>query len=144
MYDGASAFGELSLMYSAPRAASIVAAVDCSLFSLDLRSFRFILSKTASSGLMAKCEFVKKVKRAAVAASLPALRGSQSKALKRVVHCETLSRSLSPRAHTPRHILQYRSRQHQFMGSVGCSVCCAVPKTTAAVAFARTKRFVKH
>eukprot|EP00614_Pseudopedinella_elastica_P011081 CAMPEP_0172595798 /NCGR_PEP_ID=MMETSP1068-20121228/15442_1 /TAXON_ID=35684 /ORGANISM="Pseudopedinella elastica, Strain CCMP716" /LENGTH=644 /DNA_ID=CAMNT_0013394505 /DNA_START=15 /DNA_END=1946 /DNA_ORIENTATION=+ len=61
-YDGASAFGELSLMYSAPRAATIRADTDCNCYSLDLRSFRFILSKTASSGLMAKCEFVKKVK----------------------------------------------------------------------------------
>mmetsp|Transcript_9580 Transcript_9580/g.11597 ORF Transcript_9580/g.11597 Transcript_9580/m.11597 type:complete len:772 (+) Transcript_9580:51-2366(+) len=61
-YTDQAAFGELSLMYSAPRAATIVAASECNLFSLDLRSFRFILSKTASSGLMAKCDFVKRVK----------------------------------------------------------------------------------
>lgn len=60
-YDETGAFGELSLMYNAPRAATVRAATECTLYSLDLRSFRFILSKTASSGLMAKCDFLKKV-----------------------------------------------------------------------------------
>jgi CRP-like cAMP-binding protein len=37
MYDGSAAFGELSLMYSAPRAATIKANGNCRLFTLDLR-----------------------------------------------------------------------------------------------------------
>ena len=61
-YNESAAFGELALMYNAPRAATIRATAECLCYTLDLRSFRFILSKTASSGLMAKCEFVKKVK----------------------------------------------------------------------------------
>ena len=60
-YQDSAAFGELALMYSSPRAATIQATSECMCYTLDLRSFRFILSKTASSGLMAKCEFVKKV-----------------------------------------------------------------------------------
>jgi len=60
-YDKPSFFGELALMYNAPRAATVQSITPCSLFTLDLRSFRFLLSKTAEDGLLAKCSFLKKI-----------------------------------------------------------------------------------
>jgi cAMP-dependent protein kinase regulator len=39
-YDDVGAFGELALMYSSPRAATIRAATSVELFTLDLRTFR--------------------------------------------------------------------------------------------------------
>ena len=55
------AFGELALMYNAPRAASIVAQGPCSLWFIDRRSFHRILAKGASSAQMARCDFLKQV-----------------------------------------------------------------------------------
>jgi cGMP-dependent protein kinase len=56
------AFGELALMYNAPRAASIVATSPCTLWFISRRTFHRILAKGASSAQMARCEFLKQVK----------------------------------------------------------------------------------
>ena len=61
-YTDKAAFGELALMYNAPRAATIKAVDPCMCYTLDMRSFRFILSASASTGLMAKTAFLKKVR----------------------------------------------------------------------------------
>lgn len=60
-YSDSAAFGELALMYNAPRAATIMATEPCMCYTLDMRSFRFILAASASTGLMAKTAFLKKV-----------------------------------------------------------------------------------
>ena len=60
-YDGTAAFGELSLMYNAPRAATIQATSDCAVFSLEKKAFRYILTQTASSSLVQKSKFLKNV-----------------------------------------------------------------------------------
>ena len=62
LYDGVGAFGELSLMYSAPRAATVRAVSPCELFTLDLRSFQMLTMKQATTGLLSRVEFLKKVK----------------------------------------------------------------------------------
>ena len=46
-YVPGEAFGELALLYNAPRAASIVANEDCKLFSLDRESFNHIVKEAA-------------------------------------------------------------------------------------------------
>lgn len=61
-YDGNGAFGELALMYSAPRAATIRATTVVDLYTLDLRTFRFVLAQANESGLMARVNFLRKVK----------------------------------------------------------------------------------
>jgi hypothetical protein len=43
-YDNVGAFGELALMYSSPRAATIRAATPSDLYTLDLRTFRYVLA----------------------------------------------------------------------------------------------------
>ncbi|KAJ1450461.1 kinase-like domain-containing protein [Pelagophyceae sp. CCMP2097] len=60
-YAAGASFGELALLYASPRAASIVAAEDCTLWSLDLKTFhRLAISKglAESEGRVA---FLKKV-----------------------------------------------------------------------------------
>lgn len=42
-YSSGDAFGELALLYNAPRAATITAKSDCTLFSLDRETFNFIV-----------------------------------------------------------------------------------------------------
>ena len=61
-YENTGAFGELALMYSAPRAATVRAATPVELFTLDLRTFRFVLAQANESGLMARVNFLRKVK----------------------------------------------------------------------------------
>ena len=61
-YDNSGAFGELALMYSSPRAATIRATTESELFILDLRTFRMVLAQANENGLMAKVNFLRKVK----------------------------------------------------------------------------------
>jgi len=46
-YHPGEAFGELALLYNAPRAASILAKTDCTLFSLDRETFNHIVKDAA-------------------------------------------------------------------------------------------------
>lgn len=47
-YSSGGSFGELALMYNAPRAASIVAVTDCTLWALDRVTFRSILMENTA------------------------------------------------------------------------------------------------
>lgn len=49
-------------MYSAPRAATVRAALKSELFALDLRTFRSVLAQANENGLMSKVAFLRKVK----------------------------------------------------------------------------------
>lgn len=60
-YREGGAFGELALMYSAPRAATVAATSSCKLCSLDMKNFRLILAGTSSSTMWARCDFLRKV-----------------------------------------------------------------------------------
>ncbi|CAG7814984.1 unnamed protein product, partial [Allacma fusca] len=46
-YDGAGSFGELALMYNMPRAATVQAESDGSLWAMDRQTFRRIVLKNA-------------------------------------------------------------------------------------------------
>ena len=46
-FDGRGSFGELALMYNMPRAASVVAVTDGTLWAMDRRSFRRIVLQSA-------------------------------------------------------------------------------------------------
>jgi CRP-like cAMP-binding protein len=46
-YDGSGSFGELALLYNMPRAATIQAATEGSLWGMDRQTFRRILLKSA-------------------------------------------------------------------------------------------------
>jgi cAMP-dependent protein kinase regulator len=46
-YGEGEAFGELALLYNAPRAASIIAKTDCVLFALDRFTFNNIVKDAA-------------------------------------------------------------------------------------------------
>lgn len=59
-YQSGGCFGELALIYNSPRAASVVATTACKLWTLDLRTFRYILATTSSSKMVTRCEFLKK------------------------------------------------------------------------------------
>lgn len=59
-YNNGGCFGELALIYNSPRAASVIAKSACKLWTLDLKSFRYILSSTASSTMVKRLEFLKK------------------------------------------------------------------------------------
>ena len=61
-YAPGSCFGELALIYNSPRAASVVASEACTLWTLDLKSFRYILATTSSSKMVTRCEFLKNCK----------------------------------------------------------------------------------
>ena len=46
-YSSGEAFGELALLYNAPRAATIIAATDCVLWTLDRETFNNIVKFSA-------------------------------------------------------------------------------------------------
>jgi cAMP-dependent protein kinase regulator len=46
-YQNGEAFGELALLYNAPRAASIISEGECSLYALDRNTFNYIVKDAA-------------------------------------------------------------------------------------------------
>ena len=60
-YVPGEAFGELALLYNAPRAASITANVDCLLWGLDRQTFNHIVKDAAVRNREMYDEFLKKV-----------------------------------------------------------------------------------
>jgi len=54
-------FGELALLYDAPRAATVKAATDCTLYRVDQAAFRHILQAQAQSGEETKTELLSNV-----------------------------------------------------------------------------------
>ena len=56
-----SAFGELALMWNSPRAATIVASEDSTLWSLSRPLFRRLLATSSSNQTVQLCEFLKNV-----------------------------------------------------------------------------------
>lgn len=60
-YGPGGCFGELALIYNAKRAATITATLTCTLWSLDLRTFRRMLATASSSQTMARIEFLRKI-----------------------------------------------------------------------------------
>ena len=61
-YAPGDAFGELALMYNAPRAATIIAKEDCVLFSLDRETFNHIVKDAVVKKRAAYNEFLSKIK----------------------------------------------------------------------------------
>ena len=61
-YNPGEAFGELSLLYNAPRAATIKAKTDADLWMLDRQTFNFIVKGAAAKKREKYEEFLKKVK----------------------------------------------------------------------------------
>ena len=55
-------FGELALMYNAPRAATVKASSDCKLWALDRLAFKVIMMETAASKNSTRSEFLGQVK----------------------------------------------------------------------------------
>ena len=54
-------FGELALLYDAPRAATVKAATDCNLYRVDQQAFRHILQQQATEGEQTKLDLLDKV-----------------------------------------------------------------------------------
>ncbi len=59
--EGGSSFGELALMYDAPRAATIKADVSSDLFRLDRLTFRHLLAKSTASASTESISTLRKV-----------------------------------------------------------------------------------
>ena len=59
-YEDRGCFGELALLYNSPRAASIIAMTACSLWTIDVKTFKYILTSTSSSTMATRCAFLKK------------------------------------------------------------------------------------
>jgi len=57
-----NSFGELALMYNAPRAATVKASSDCKLWALDRLAFKVIMMETAASKNSTRSEFLGQVK----------------------------------------------------------------------------------
>lgn len=62
MYEPGDAFGELALLYNAPRAATITAEGDCLLWELDRATFNAIVKEAASKKREAFEDLMKSVK----------------------------------------------------------------------------------
>jgi cAMP-dependent protein kinase regulator len=60
-YKGGDAFGELAIMYNAPRAATCVAQDDCKLWALDRHSYRSIVIDAAMQKRETYCGFLSRV-----------------------------------------------------------------------------------
>lgn len=60
LYSGV-AFGEIALLYSCPRTATVVAKYDCKLWVINRRAFRGITAEHKKKRLEVKLEFLKKV-----------------------------------------------------------------------------------
>ena len=60
-YKAGDSFGELALIYKAPRAATIMCQTACVLWSIDLITFRQALSNKTSSRMVQRCGFLQGV-----------------------------------------------------------------------------------
>ncbi|CAM9656305.1 unnamed protein product [Pylaiella littoralis] len=60
-YGPGGSFGELALMYNCERAATVRASTPCRLWTMDLTTFRRSLATAASSKIVSRCEFLRKV-----------------------------------------------------------------------------------
>lgn len=61
VYGPGGSFGELALMYNCERAATVRATAPSRLWTMDLSTFRRSLATTASSQIVSRCEFLRKV-----------------------------------------------------------------------------------
>eukprot|EP00903_Cladosiphon_okamuranus_P007650 g7418.t1 len=61
VYGPGGSFGELALMYNCERAATVTATAPSRLWTMDLSTFRRSLATTASSQIVSRCEFLRKV-----------------------------------------------------------------------------------
>lgn len=61
LYGQGGSFGELALMYNCERAATVRATAPSRLWTMDLSTFRRSLATTASSQIVSRCEFLRKV-----------------------------------------------------------------------------------
>lgn len=57
-----SSFGDLALMYNCPRSATIIAATDCTLWSLDRVFFRQAMVNSSSNQTIQLSQFLSKIK----------------------------------------------------------------------------------
>jgi len=61
IYKAGEAFGELALLYNAPRAATIIAKTQCTLFALDRETFNHIVKDAAAKKREKYEDFLSKV-----------------------------------------------------------------------------------
>ncbi len=60
-YEPGGSFGELALIYHAPRAATVRASTPCVLWYIKLRDFRRLLATSASSKMLKRCDFLSRI-----------------------------------------------------------------------------------